>query len=148
MTFLQGLEAAKEAGDIGWIATYVPYARFLGIRHQLTDTGELVVTMPFHSRLVGNPAVPALHGGGMGSLLEHTAISLLLWQLHVLSVPKTITLSVDYLRPGRLEDTFASARIKKHGRRVVNVHAEAWQTSRDRLIAMATVHCLVHTAQE
>jgi len=148
MTFLALLEEAKASGDLSWIIGYVPYAGFLGITHEALPSGELVARMPFHQRLVGNPAVPALHGGGIASLLEHTAISVLLWRLRVLSVPKTITLSVDYLRPGRLEDTFASGRITKHGRRVVNVHVEAWQESRDRLIASATVHCLVHSAQE
>jgi uncharacterized protein (TIGR00369 family) len=146
VSFLPRLEKAKASGDLGWIAEYVPYAQFLGITHAVSDDGGLVARMPFDARLVGNPAVPALHGGGIGSLLEHTAISVILWRLQVQSVPKPITLSVDYLRPGRLEDVYATGRITKHGRRVVNVHVEAWQENRDRLIASAAVHCLVNSA--
>jgi len=148
MSFLPRLEDAKASGDVGWIAAYVPYARFLGITHDASEDGELVARMPFDARLVGNPAVPALHGGCIGALLEHTALSVVLWRLQVQSVPKTITVSVDYLRPGRLEDVYAAGRITKQGRRVVNVQVEAWQESRDRLIASATVHCLVNSAQE
>ncbi len=47
-----------------------PFARFLGIR--LGDGGTLV--MPFSQKIVGNPILPAIHGGMTGAFLETTAI--------------------------------------------------------------------------
>lgn len=148
MNRLQFIQDAKAAGDHRLITDQVPYAKFLGITAEELEDGGLVAKMPFVPRLVGNPAVPALHGGGIGSLLESTAIFIVLWRLDVLSVPKTITSSVDYLRPGKLLDTYATGRITKHGRRVVNVQVEAWQEDRARLIATGNVHCLVNSAKD
>ncbi len=50
--------------------------------------------------------------------------------------PKTIDITIDYLRSGRPRETFARATVQKAGRRVAHVHAEAWQESRARPIAM------------
>ncbi len=47
-----------------------PFARALGIR--LGDDGTLV--MPFSPRIIGNPILPAIHGGITGAFLETTAI--------------------------------------------------------------------------
>ncbi len=145
MKRLEIIREIKEADDFGRLAEYVPYAQFLGIGSERLSSGELVAKMAYKPHLVGSPAVPALHGGGIGSLLESTAVFLVLWQLEVLSIPKTITISIDYLRPGKLDDVFATGKITKRGRRVVNVHVEAWQEDRGRLIATANVHCLVNS---
>ena len=47
----------------------LPYARFLGLT-TAADGGSLTVTMPFADRLIGNPMLPALHGGSTAALLE------------------------------------------------------------------------------
>ena len=47
-----------------------PFARCLGIR--LSDDGTLV--MPFSPKIIGNPILPAIHGGITGAFLETTAI--------------------------------------------------------------------------
>jgi len=99
--------------------------------------------MPRSEHLVGNPVLPALHGGTVGALLESTAITELLWQKDSEAVPKTITLTVDYLRSARLADTFARATITKHGRRVANVQVRAYQDSEDKPIATANAHFLL-----
>ena len=51
-------------------------------------------------------------------------------------LPKTIDVSVDYLRSGKPRETFARAHVQKAGRRVVHVHVAAWQDAQDRPIAM------------
>ena len=56
----------------------VPYARFLRLRAE-RQGDALTVTMPFADRLIGNPVLPALHGGTVGALLESAAIFKLLW---------------------------------------------------------------------
>ena len=64
------------------------------------------------------------------------------------SVPKIITITVDYLRSGRPVDTLARAVLTKQGRRVVNVAVEAWQDDRSRPIASANAHFLVSPREE
>lgn len=139
------VRAAKQAGDITRLVAAVPYARFLGITALHVD-GELRGHLPFGDHLVGNPMLPAIHGGVISALLESTAIFQLMWEAEAIIVPKTITLTVDFLRSGRAVDTFARGLLTRQGRRVANVRVEAWQEDRDRPIAVASAHFLVEPA--
>jgi uncharacterized protein (TIGR00369 family) len=132
----------KARGDLAALPAAIPYAQFLGIDVEIVDE-RLVGRMRYHDDLVGNPALPALHGGTLGALLESTAIFQLLWEADSVVLPKTISLTIDYLRSARPVDTFASGIITKRGRRVVNVRAEAWQDDPARPVAMAHAHFLV-----
>ena len=119
-----------------------PYARFLGLRQHLAGS-ELTVTMPFHDRLIGNPLLPALHGGSTAALMELTAVG----QVAVLfprdRLPRPINVTVAYLRSGRPVDVHARAIIRKAGRRVVHVECEAWQDDPTSPIARLQAHFLV-----
>jgi len=136
------LLAARESGDFGALADAIPYAKWLGISAELRD-GELIGTLRFDDKLIGNASLPALHGGTLGALLESTAIFQVLYEAETLALPKTITITVDYLRSGRPVDTYARGIVTRHGRRVVNVRVEAWQEDRARPIATAVVHFLI-----
>ena len=107
----------------------IPYARFLGVRAELKGD-ELTLVLPFKDHLVGNPLLPALHGGVVGALMELTAITQLAIASKSERFAKTIDIGVDYLRSGRPTDTYARARVIKIGRRIANVQAEAWQNER------------------
>src|SRR5262249_23171016 len=87
--FGAALRAAKASGDLGALAAAIPYAGFLGIRFGLAD-GALLATLPYQPKLIGNPLLPALHGGVIGAFLEHTAITHLMWDSDAEEVPKTI----------------------------------------------------------
>lgn len=140
---LDTLRAAREAGDPARLVTTIPYMQWMGIEIELAHDAILGI-MRYQDMLVGNVVLPALHGGTLGALLESTAVFTLLWARDAEQLPKTITLTVDYLRPARPEDTFAEAIITRHGKRVANVRAEAWQRDeRDRLIATANAHFLL-----
>lgn len=132
------LRQARASGDYAPLAAAIPYARFLGLQLKQVD-GELVCHMPFRPGLIGNSALPALHGGTLGALLESTAIFGLMVQADTDHVPKIISLTVDYLRSGKAQDTHARAIITRAGRRVANVRVEAWQEDRARPIAAAHV---------
>lgn len=133
---------AREESDFSDLIAAIPYANFLGVRVELR-AGELIGVLGYSDHLVGNPTVPALHGGTIGALLESTSIFQVLWQADTLVLPKTINLTIDYLRSARPEDTFCHGVITKHGRRVVNVRAIAYQSDRDRPVASANAHFLV-----
>jgi len=120
----------------------VPYARFLGLESRQDDE-VLTVTMPFADRLIGNPMLPALHGGSTAALLELTAVAQVALTWPRLRLPRPINVTVAYLRTGRPVDVHARARISKAGRRVAHVLAEAWQEDEAQPIASLTAHFLV-----
>jgi acyl-coenzyme A thioesterase PaaI-like protein len=138
----------------------VPYIRFLGIEFDRRGD-ELTAIMPFDEKLIGNPMLPALHGGATAAFLEVTAIIGLGWSMlweemesgkldplavdaqHLPRLPKTIDFTVDYLRSGLPRDAYARARVNRSGRRYASVHVEGWQDNRNRLFAQATGHFLM-----
>ena len=134
----------------------IPYLRFLGIRLEV-QADELTLMLPYNKHFVGNPDIPALHGGVTASLLEITAtVDLCLKRLVMgintgskpietqeIVLPKTISFSVDYLRGGAPKDSFARAKINRMGRRYASVQVEAWQEERTRLFAQGTGHFLL-----
>ena len=120
----------------------LPYARFLGVE-VVFNGDEMTAILAFSDHLIGNPVLPAIHGGVLGAFMEIAAIA----QLSVLQpmqrLPRTIDISIEYLRSGRPLTTYARATVRKAGRRVANVHVEAWQEQRDAPIAFLRGHFLV-----
>jgi uncharacterized protein (TIGR00369 family) len=142
MSLIDRMTAAKASRDYQGLIDLVPYAGFLGLTAAL-DGDELITTMRYADHLIGNPMLPALHGGTLGALLESAAIFELLWRAETVVLPKTITLTVDYLRSGAPVDTHARGTVSRQGRRVTNVRMEAWQADRDAPIATAHAIFLV-----
>ena len=142
MTLVERIAAARDRGDLAGLIAAIPYASFLGLAGARVG-GELIVTMRYGPDLIGNPALPALHGGTLGALMESAAIFELLLASESVVLPKTITITVDYLRPAATVDTHARGVIVRHGRRVANVRVEAWQDDRARPVASANAHFLV-----
>ena len=120
----------------------LPYARFLGVRLELHGD-EMTGVLPFAEHLIGNPMLPALHGGVIGAFMEMTAIGQLLVAENLMRQPRPVDVSIDYLRSGRPADTYARAAIKKVGRRIANVQVEAWQEARAAPIAALHGHFLL-----
>jgi uncharacterized protein (TIGR00369 family) len=120
----------------------VPYARFIGMQATLHGD-EMTGVLPFAPHLIGNPSLPALHGGLIGAFMELTAIAQLAIAEPQARLPRTVDINVDYLRSGRPVDTFARALIKRAGRRIANVQVEAWQEARSNPIAALRGHFLL-----
>lgn len=138
----------------------VPYLNWLGIQFDRRGD-ELTAVLPFAEKLIGNPMLPAIHGGVTAAFLEVTAIIELSWAAmwedlesgrispdaavpdSLPRLPKTIDFTVDYLRSGLPRDAYARARVVRSGRRYASVHVEAWQDNRARLFAQATGHFLM-----
>lgn len=139
------LKAAADAGtkpDLSALLESIPYARHLGISVDRKGT-EITTILKFERKLIGNVMLPALHGGVVGGFLEVTAMVQLVFEIAPLTIPKPVDINIDYLRSGRPVDTYGRAVITKLGRRVVNVHAEAWQEEHDRPIATLRGHFLL-----
>ena len=142
MTLIEQMTAAKASHDYQKLLDLIPYAGFLGLTAGMQGD-ELITTMRYGDHLIGNPALPALHGGTLGALLESAAIFQLLYKAESVVLPKTITITVDYLRSAATVDTYACGTITRHGRRVANVSVAAWQDDRSRPVATAIAHFLV-----
>ena len=141
----QRLRAAATKEELDPLVSEIPYARFLGLSTESLD-GELVLAMRFDEHLIGDSSIPALHGGTLGALLESTAVFTALRETDATALPKTVTLTVDYLRSGRAKPTRCAARIVKKGRTIVVVSAVAWQDERESPIASARVCFLMRRA--
>ena len=135
----EGVQARIQA-----LSRAVPYAGLLPLDVEI-ENGVLLTILRKDPDNVGNPIVPMIHGGAVGALLEHAAVAQLLYKLELdlERVPRIVNISIDYLRPCLLEDTFARGVIIRQGRRVANVRVEAWQSDPDRLVAAAHAHFLL-----
>ncbi|PLS23251.1 PaaI family thioesterase [Neptunicoccus cionae] len=158
----ESLQAVKQRRDgvLAALVDSIPYIKFLNITFDRRGD-ELTAVMQFEEKLIGNPAIPAIHGGATASFLETAALIELAWQRAwtameddkldadnvtasgYLRLPKTIDFTVDYLRSGLPRDCYARARVNRSGRRYASVHVEAWQDNRARLFAQATGHFLM-----
>ena len=152
------MQVVKERRDraLSALVAGVPYIQFLNITFDRRGD-ELTSVLNFDEQIIGNPMLPAIHGGVTAAFLETTAIIQLGWQelwheieggdaaaLDTLpALPKTIDFTVDYLRSGLPRDAYARARVNRSGRRYASVHVEAWQDNRSRLFAQATGHFLM-----
>jgi acyl-coenzyme A thioesterase PaaI-like protein len=156
------MQVVKKRRDaaLGALVNSIPYAQFLGIEFERRGD-ELTAVLHYHDELIGNPMVPALHGGATSAFLEITAVVGLSWvniweqtESGSLSLddldagklprlPKTIDFTVDFLRAGLPRDAYARARVNRSGRRYASVHVEAWQDNRSKLFAQATGHFLM-----
>ena len=120
----------------------IPYMKFLGMTAELAGD-EMTAVLPFAPQLVGNVMIPALHGGVIGAFLEMTALCQLGVREPLRRLPKTIDVTIEYLRPGRAQTTYARADVRKVGRRIANVHVEAWQEHRASPVAALRGHFLL-----
>ena len=136
------LRGAREG--VQALSRALPYPGFINM-HVEVESGRPLTILRKDPDNVGNPMVPMIHGGAVGALLEHAAVVQLLHELELdlERPPRIVNISIDYLRPCLLEDTFARGAIIRQGRRVANVRVEAWQSDAGRLVAAAHAHFLL-----
>jgi uncharacterized protein (TIGR00369 family) len=127
------LRRVRQSRDYSRLSDAIPYARLLGIGVEEVE-GQRRCRMTYAPELEGRGSV---HGGALSTLLESAAFFELLLQEETERMPRLVSFSAEFLRPGALQDTFAQALITRQGRRMANLRIEAWQQERSRLIATA-----------
>ena len=147
MKLLAELRDAGKGRDLGELLSRIPYASFLGLQVEILGD-EVVTVLPFAEHLVGNPNLPALHGGMIGAMLEMTSVLQLLYDASCERLPKTIDVSFDFLRFARCTTTYGRAIVTRRGRRVANVRSELWQENRGTPIALSHGHFLLSPLAE
>lgn len=138
--------------DAKRLVSSIPYAQTLGIEARLMGE-DFYLVLPYRETNIGNPALPALHGGAVGGFMEVCAMAELKRRRFDLGDPhakfaKPIGINIDYLRRGKPIETYARAVIFKEGSRVANVRVRAWQESKDKPIAALSGHFLLPSPKD
>jgi uncharacterized protein (TIGR00369 family) len=123
-----------------------PYALALDMSVVDELAGVPVIGMPFASRVQGRPGF--LHGGAISGLLEMAAIAAIHRALQAKgsdSAIKQVNVTIDFMRGGLSQMTYAVGEVTRLGRTMANVEARAWQDERDKPIAMAYMHYLIRS---
>lgn len=134
MEILKQLRQEGRAQDMQALIDHLPFANFLGVKVDRKGN-EITTLLPFDEKLIGNPNIPAIHGGVIGAFLELTSVIQLLSDLQSERLPKTVDISIDYLRSARGVETYGRAIVTRQGRRVANVRAELWQEENSKPVA-------------
>lgn len=142
MSLMELIKRAKEQDDFSILSEGIPYMKSMGII-VVENEGQLITTMKADPKLTGNPWIPALHGGTIGGLLETAAIIQLAHDQDTDNLPRTINITVEYLRTGFIKDLHAKALVTKQGRRVANVQVQCWQENPDKPVASMHGHFLM-----
>ena len=142
MSLIELISRCRESTDFQPLIDQIPYSAFIGMNCEQMGE-ELIFKMPKNEENLGNPMLPAIHGGVIGGFLENSAVLHLLLKMETPQLPKTINFSMDFLRAGRHMDTFARCEITRQGRRAAHVNISAWQTRESEPIAVARAHFLL-----
>lgn len=113
-----------------------PYAQSLGIFVDSLEGKLPLIACDAGEVVHGRPGF--WHGGVIGGLLEIAALVAVRSALEVEGTSlKPVSFTVQFMRAATIRRSFAIGSIRRAGRRIVNVDADAWQGDRERLIASA-----------
>lgn len=138
-SFKEQVQLAHEQGKYAPLLKLIPYAGLIGVECSRVGD-ELLFRLPANKDNIGNPLLPAIHGGVIAGFMELSAALHLLVATGSPGVPKIIDFSLDYLRAGQYRDTWARCQVCRQGRRVANVAVTAWQSTEAEPIATARAH--------
>jgi uncharacterized protein (TIGR00369 family) len=147
MKLEEARRAARQHRDGSGLLALVPYTAFLGIQLRYEDAAP-VLHLPFRTSLVGNSALPAIHGGVVAGFMESAALLHLLLVLDEDRLPKSIDFSLDYLRSAQAVDSYAACAVERLGRRVAQVQVRCWQADPAKPVALARAHFLLAAPEE
>lgn len=117
----------------------LPHAQDLGMK--LTDIGggEATITMPYDTRLIGDPETGVLHGGAVAALMDSCCGAAVMSHPSNPGATATIDLRVDYMRSATPGQTLSTTAICYHiTRSVAFVRATAVDEDTENPVAMAT----------
>lgn len=117
----------------------LPHSKALGMRVVKFDTAKAVLTMPYDSRFVGDPATGVIHGGAVSALLDTTSGAAVLCHPLAPMATATLDLRIDYYRaatPG--QSITAHAECYHVTRSVAFVRVTAYDEDESRPVAGGT----------
>ena len=109
----------------------VPLHKFLGVTLEEIEDEFAIIKVPFKPELLGNPMIPALHGGIISTAMDAVGG---IAGMTTLETPNdkisTIDIRIDYLRPGKAENLLAEGKVTRSGNRIVVTHMIAYNEGR------------------
>jgi acyl-coenzyme A thioesterase PaaI-like protein len=142
MSLADLLAQAPDATTLSAWLKRIPYAAYLGIRAEVRGD-DILFILPGDEKMIGNPVLPALHGGVVGAFMEQAGSFHLLAKMQNPVLPKLIDFSLDYLRPAQLRETYARCELNRQGRFIANISITAWQQRESEPAAIARAHFLI-----
>jgi uncharacterized protein (TIGR00369 family) len=121
-----------------------PYARALEMQIIGFHQNAPLIEMPFANKVQGRPGY--LHGGAISGLLEMAAVAAIRHALHQrgdAATFKQVNVTIDFMRGGTMQSTYAVGEITRMGRTMANVEARAWQDDPEKPITVAYLHYLL-----
>lgn len=117
----------------------LPHAKALGMSLVSIEAGTAEIEMPYHAKLVGDPATGVIHGGAVSALMDTCGGAAVLSHPDAPLVTATLDLRIDYMRaavPG--QTVRARATCYHMTRSVAFVRAEATDDDTENPVAAAT----------
>ena len=124
-----------------------PYAQSLDMTVSGLHDGSPLIVMPFAQKVQGRPGF--LHGGAISGLLEMAAVAAIAYALRERDDEarfKQVNVTVDFMRGGTPQISYAVGTITRLGRTMANVQSRAWQDDPAKPMAIATLHYLLKRA--
>lgn len=121
-----------------------PYVDFLNVHQQPQIDAGPVFRMPYKPELIGNPVLPALHGGVLAGFGETAMVlHLLATNPTLAAIPRSVDFAIAYMRSAKPIDTFAQSTTVRQGNRVALVMVSLWQDDPSRPVVQARGHFLM-----
>jgi len=89
----------------------IPQGKALGIKFISVDRGKATFSLPYNTKIIGDPATRVIHGGAITTLLDQvsgmaaTAAVIAEENNIAISNVATLDLSIDYMRPAKPGET-------------------------------------------
>ena len=117
----------------------IPFSKALSMSLDEIGNGSAVISMPYNSDLVGDPASGVIHGGAVSALMDTCGGAAVMSHPDMPTATATIDLRIDYMRaatPG--QSIRAEATCYHVTRAVAFVRATAFDEDTDNPVAAAT----------
>jgi uncharacterized protein (TIGR00369 family) len=117
---------------------FAPYAKALGMRYVSSSPNHGEILLPWREDLVGQGGSDILAPGVLTALIDHVCGLAIMATFGLEARPATLDLRIDHMRPAAPRASIsAAAHCYKATRTIAFLRAEAWDASRDDLVAAA-----------